>query len=84
MTHFCIQWKRVGGELNSGEPERERERARERDTVLLQMGYRVGNKLDRWTNIYYSYRKDNPRSYHDEQKDYLQEFKWLFFSCFFI
>jgi hypothetical protein len=43
-----------------------RDRERERDRVLLQTGYIMGNKLDGWTNIYYSYRKDNPRSYQDE------------------
>jgi hypothetical protein len=32
----------------------EREREREIDRVLLWMGYSMGNKLDHWTNIYYS------------------------------
>ncbi len=44
---------------------RDRQRARERDGMLLQTGYGMGNKLDHWTNIYYSQRKD-PRSYLDE------------------
>jgi hypothetical protein len=60
---FYIEWKMVGRELNSGETERVRER--ERDRVLLRMGYGMGNKLDRETNIYYSKRKDNPRSYQN-------------------
>jgi hypothetical protein len=33
---------------------RDRQRARERDGMLLQTGYGMGNKLDHWTNIYYS------------------------------
>jgi hypothetical protein len=60
MAPFYIKWKRVGRELNSGETEKEK---RERDGVLLWMGYGMGNKLDSWTNIYY---KDNHRSYQDE------------------
>jgi hypothetical protein len=57
-----IEWKRVGRELYSGGTERERGR----ETVSLWTGYGVGNKLDHWTNIYYSLRKDSPRSYQDE------------------
>ncbi len=58
---------------------RDRWRARERDWVLLQTGHSVGNRLDQWTNIYDSSRKDNPRSYEDEHYDYLQvlSFTWL-------
>jgi hypothetical protein len=58
---------------------RDRERERERDPMLLRTGHGVSNKLGRWTNIYYSYSKDNPRSYQDHDKDYLQEFSSLLF-----
>jgi hypothetical protein len=74
MTGFYTQRKRVGNELNSRETERERDR------VWLQKGYGMGNKLDHWRKYLWQVEKDNSRSYHDEHLDYLQEFRWLYFS----
>jgi hypothetical protein len=42
MTGLNTQWKVVGSEQDSGEPERER------GGVLLQMSDGVGNKICRW------------------------------------
>ncbi len=50
----------------------------ERLSVMVK-GLHVGNNLVSWTNIYGSQRKDNPRSYQDEYK----EFRWFFFSRHF-
>jgi len=49
MIHFYIQRKKGGQRAKQW---RDRKRMRGRGRVFRQKGYGMGNKLDRWTNIY--------------------------------